>query len=89
LNNPPYPFHFSREELAAIQQDSEGMSDGIMCMGQIQDEMGDLFPSDRCISHENYEDAKRALEAYKDKVLKEFARDKEERAAVMAWWPFD
>lgn len=89
LNNPPYPFNFSRGELAAIKQDGEGMSDGIMCMGQIQEEMGDLFPSDRCISHENYDDAKRALKAYKDKVLKEFARDKEERAAVMAWWPFD
>jgi hypothetical protein len=60
------------------------MSDGIMCMGQIQEEMGD-----RCISHEKYDIAKRALKAYKDKVLKEFAKDKEERATVMAWWPFD
>ena len=50
--------------------------------------MGDLFPSDRCISHENCDDAKRALKAYKDKVLKEFARVKEERVTVMAWWPF-
>jgi len=89
LNNPPYPFNFSRGELAAIGKDYEGMSDGIMCMGQIQEEMGDLFPSDRCISHENYDDAKRTLKAYKAKVLKQFARDEEEMAAVMAWWPFD
>jgi hypothetical protein len=89
LNNPPYPFNFSSEELAAIKKDCEGMCDGIMCMGQIQEEMGDLFPSDRSISHENYDKAKRALKAYKDKVLKEFARDEEERAAVIAWWPFD
>jgi hypothetical protein len=54
--------------------------------------MGDLFPSDRCISHRNWDDAKRALKAYKDKVLKESARDKGERATVIAsgaWWPFD
>jgi hypothetical protein len=89
LNNPPFPLNFSGGELAAIKQDYEGMSTGIMCMSQIQEEMGDLFPSDRLISHEHYDDAKRALKAYKDKVLKEFARDEEERAAVMAWWPFD
>jgi hypothetical protein len=32
--------------------------------------------------------AKRTFKAYKDKVLKEFAKE-EQRAAVMAWWPFD
>jgi hypothetical protein len=89
LNDPPYPFHFSREELATIRKDYEGMSDGIICTGQIQEEMGDLFPGDKCISHEKYDDAKKSLMAYKEKVLTEFARNEEERAAVMAWWPFD
>jgi len=89
LNDPPYPFTFSKEELSAIQKDYEGMCDGIMCMAQIQEEMGDLFPSDRCISHERYDDAKETLKAYKHKVLNEFARDEEEKAAVIAWWPYD
>ena len=65
------------------------MCEGIICMGQIQEEMGDLFPSDRCISHEKYDDAKSSLKAYKHKSLKEFGRDEEVRAAVIAWWPFD
>ena len=65
------------------------MSDSIMRMGKIQEEMGDLFPSDRCISHENYGDAKTTLKAYKNKVLKVFARDEEVVAAAIAWWPFD
>jgi len=89
LNHPPYPFHFSKEELDIIRKDCDDMCDGIMCMGQMQQEMGDLFPSDRCISHERYDDAKRTLTAYKDKILKEFARDEKERAAVRAWWPYD
>ena len=50
--------------------------------------MGDLFPIDRCVSHEKYEDAKSALKAYKNKDLKQFARNDEKRA-LKAWWPFD
>jgi hypothetical protein len=88
-NNPPYPFNFSKEDLAAIERDFEGMSSGIMCMGQIQEEMGHLFPSDKCVSHEDYDKAKEALRAYSDKVLNDFSRSEEEKAAVITWWPFD
>jgi Phosphotransferase enzyme family len=88
-NNPPYPIFFSAEELATIREDCQAMCDGIMCMRQIQEEMGPLFPFDRCISHESYDEVKRILDEYKEKVLHEFARNDEERAAVMAWWPFD
>ena len=78
LNKPPYRFNFSRQELAAIEKDCEGMSDGIMCKRRIQEEMGDLFLSGRCISHEKYDDAKKTtLKAYKDEVWTKFARDED------------
>ncbi len=51
--------------------------------------MGDLFSSDKSISQEKYDDAKRTWKAYKHKALYEFARDEDEKAAVMAWWPYD
>ena len=35
--NPPGPFNFSRGELAVIKRDYKGISDGIMCMGQVQE----------------------------------------------------
>jgi len=65
------------------------MTGGIIFMSQIQEEMGDLFPFDKTVRHDKYSDVKRTLDAWKDKVLKQFARDDEERAAVVAWWPFD
>ncbi|RFU31557.1 hypothetical protein B7463_g4770, partial [Scytalidium lignicola] len=89
LNNPPYPFNFSNEDLDAIQGNYEGMSVGIMCMSQIQKEMGPLFPGDKLVSHEKYNEIKRIFKEHKAKVLNEFARNEEKRAAVIAWWPFD
>jgi hypothetical protein len=87
--NPPFPFNFSEEEKAVISKDYEDMAEGMKCLSQIQEGIRELFPDDITVSHENYELAKWTLSEYKEVTLKEFARNDEERAAVLQWWPFE
>ncbi|KAF4629416.1 hypothetical protein G7Y89_g8732 [Cudoniella acicularis] len=82
-NNPPFPFKFSPEELAVIQKDYEGMSDGIRCMGEIQQGLSAFFPTEITVSHKNYELAKTTIAEYKEMVLESFARNDKERAAAL------
>ncbi|KAH6683961.1 phosphotransferase enzyme family protein [Halenospora varia] len=89
LKDPPYPFKFSPEEETEIMNDYEDMSAGIEFLNQIREAMGPLFPDDKTIEHQDYDTTKDVLEFYKRNVLQEFARNDEERAAVLAWWPYD
>ena len=88
-NNSPYPFHFPVEDLAAIHKDADGMYAGIGWMGRMQDDMGRLFPLDKTARHDKYNDVVRMLWEWKERALREFARDEEERAAVLKWWPWN
>lgn len=57
-------------------------SDGIVCIGQIKEEMGNLFLSDGCIGHENYNVAERALKALPGRGLNESTKEEKEHVAV-------
>lgn len=87
--NPPYPFKFSPEEEDEIQEDYDSMCAGIECLSQIQQQMGPLFPEDGTVSHKDYDSAKEVLEFYKKNISEVLARNDEEKAAVLAWWPYD
>ncbi|KAL9023366.1 MAG: hypothetical protein Q9196_007245 [Gyalolechia fulgens] len=57
--NPPFPFHFSDEELAAIENDVVAASQGMEYMAGIRLKIGELWPEKGLVRHDQYEDAKK------------------------------
>jgi hypothetical protein len=58
-------------------------------MEQIQQTLGDLFPEQGVVRHDQYDETKRALGQIKKKVIEEFARSEEDKVAWHHSWPSD
>lgn len=71
------------------EQHREAAQAGADAMGRIQQTLGDLFPEQGVMRHDQYDEAKRALGQIKEKVNEEFARSEEDRIAWHKSWPFD
>jgi hypothetical protein len=73
----------------STMQYMEAAQAGKDVVGRIQQTLGDLFPEQGVVRHDQYDEAKRALGQIKDKVINEFARSEEDRIAWRRAWPFD
>ena len=51
--------------------------------------MGDLFPDNWFVRHEQYDEALNALGQLKEQVIETFAKSEEDRVAWEESWPFD
>ena len=51
--------------------------------------MGDLFPEQGLVRHDQYDEAKHALGQIKEQVIEDFAQGEEDRIAWHRSWPFD
>ncbi|MCJ1486085.1 hypothetical protein MMC06_006261 [Schaereria dolodes] len=87
--NPPFPFQFSPEEVAAIAKDAEDDACGIMYMSHLKESLGDLWPEDRPVEHDQYEVTKMVLADYKQQTIEQLGRNEEEKQAWARAWPFD
>lgn len=86
----------SRARRAALLADKDDILEymetvqaGMDVMGRIPRTMGDLFPEQGVVRHDQYEEAKRALGQIKERVIEEFARSEEDRAGWHRSWPFN
>ena len=85
----PYPFTFSAKDREAMDADVEGAVRGMEAMRAIREEIGELFPEQGIVRHEQYEEALDALRQMKEQVIEEFARNEEVRKACEEEvWPF-
>jgi hypothetical protein len=58
----------------SIVQYAEAAQAGSDVMERIQQTLGDLFPEQGVVTHDQYDETKRALRQIKEKVIEEFAR---------------
>ena len=79
----------SEADKERMHSDVQGALMGMELMGQIKENLGDLFPEQGIVRPENYEAAKEALNDAKEQVVARFARNGEERSAWEESWPFD
>ena len=67
--NPPFPLHFSSDELDTINKDAAGAIRGMEQMKDLKAELGDLWPEKGLVRHDQYKDVKIALASAKDCLL--------------------
>lgn len=87
--NPPFPLHFSDQELSVIDEDMAAATRGMELMDQVRRDLGALFPEKGIVRHDQYEDAKEALRRAKLKVYEELELNEKEKAEWDLAWPFD
>lgn len=86
---PSFPFSFSDEEVAKIEADVNGASNGMNAMQGVKDSLGKLFPERGIVRPEQYDEAKDALRQAKEFIIETFAKNDRERQAWEEAWPFD
>ena len=64
------------------------MTRGMMVMRSIRESIGELFPEQGIVRPDKYEESLDALNQMKEQVIKQFARNEEERAEWLSVWPF-
>lgn len=87
--NPLFPFQFSDEGLAAIENNVVAAIRGMEYMKRIGQKTGELWPEKGLVRHDQYEDAKEAIKQAKLELYDHLGLDEGERAEWNATWPFD
>ena len=87
--SPAYPFHFSDEERALIENDFRGAMRGMEMMSRVRETLGEVFPERGLVRAEQYEETKDALRQMKEQIIEMYARDDDERGLWKENWPFD
>ncbi|EZF29790.1 hypothetical protein H109_04256 [Trichophyton interdigitale MR816] len=87
---PRFPLKFTDEEVNSIEADVERAELGVRTMKLIQRQLGDLWPEKGVVAHENYEEAKAALQQVKSEIIDEFKTCPGWSSQVFeSLWPFD
>jgi len=73
----------------SIMKFAEEAQTGSDVMERIQQTLGELFPEQGVVRHDQYDETKRALGQIKKRVIEELARSEEDKAAWHHSWPFD
>ncbi|KAL8931644.1 MAG: hypothetical protein Q9216_007129 [Gyalolechia sp. 2 TL-2023] len=87
--NPPFPFQFTDEDLAVIENDVAAASRGMEYMESLKQKLGDLWPEKGLVRHDQYEDAKKAIQQAKLELYDQLGLNEEERAKWDERWPFN
>jgi len=86
----PFPIEFSAEELKEIDRDLEMTNRGLEYMSTVEEHAElDLWAEKGMVSHDKYDDVKKALREAKEMALKRFATTEEEKKVLVEGWPFD
>ena len=90
LETPPsFPITMSSAERAEIQADAEGANQGMQTMQGIQDSLGELFPRNKVVSNDQYDEARDALRQMKEQVFELYAKNEGDREIWQSNWPFE
>lgn len=84
-----FPFQISEEEKAEIQVDAEGALLGMQTMSGIRDSLGGLFPEQEVVRHDQYEEARDALQQMKEQVIRLYATNESDQEIWRNNWPFE
>ncbi|KAL3455672.1 hypothetical protein BJX64DRAFT_297366 [Aspergillus heterothallicus] len=87
--SPPFPLRFSSEEIQIINEDAEAAVKAMELMGELRDEVGDLWPEKGIVRPEQYNEAKQRLKQAKEELIGRLANTCAERVAWEEAWPFD
>ena len=83
-----YPFSFSAKEREEIEAEVEGVERGMEAMRSIRETLGELFPEQGIVRHDQYEESLDALAQIKEQVVEKFAKTEHEREGWRKAWPF-
>lgn len=86
---PAFPFHFSDQEKAEIEADFAGAMRGMEAMRGVKQSLGDLFPEQGLVRHDQYEASRDALRQMREHVMDKYASSEKEREEWRKNWPFD
>lgn len=87
--NPPFPCHFSSDELTAIYDDEAGTIRGMEYMELVKQTLGDLWPEKGIVRHDQYNESKEALRQAKLQLFDQLGLNEQERIDWDLAWPFD
>ncbi|RMD43677.1 hypothetical protein DV735_g1481, partial [Chaetothyriales sp. CBS 134920] len=85
----PFPLAFDDASLPIIEDDCERAMYGMEIMNDFKARLGPLWPDKGAVSHELYDETKKALRELKSEIIDTFAASPEERAEFEELWPFD
>lgn len=84
-----FPFHFTKQEITEIETDVSGALRGMEAMREVQETLGELFPEQGIVRHDQYEETRAALRQIRAQVIDRFAKDERDREVWREGWPFD
>ena len=86
---PSFPINISSEERAEIQADAEGANKGMQTLQGSQDSLRELFPANRMIPNDQYDEARDALRQMKEQVIEKYSKSESDREIWRSNWPFE
>ncbi|KAI9702990.1 MAG: hypothetical protein M1836_008204 [Candelina mexicana] len=85
----PFPFQFSAEEKAEIEEDAEAANFGIKVMRDVHESVGEQLSERGFVRREHYEEVKDALRQVKEQVIQMFRLNESQRVVFNEHWPYD
>ena len=86
---PSFPIDISNAERTEIEVDAEGANKGMQTMQGIKDSLRELFPANRVISNDQYDEARDALRQMKEQVIEMYSNSESDREIWWRNWPFE
>ncbi|KAL8787607.1 MAG: hypothetical protein Q9195_007695 [Heterodermia aff. obscurata] len=84
-----FPFQISAQEKAEIDADAKGALLGMQTMTGIRDSLGELFPAQGVVRHDQHDEARDALRQMKEQVIQMYATNESDRDIWRNNWPFE
>lgn len=87
--NPlPFPLHFSEEHIDQIERYFGASLKGMDIMTEMEVRLGDLWPENGIVGHEQHENTKAAIREQKEELMSHAVRSEEDREQFERFWPF-
>ncbi|KAF2757486.1 hypothetical protein EJ05DRAFT_465617 [Pseudovirgaria hyperparasitica] len=86
--NKSFPLNFSTQHRARIAAELEGAEEGMNLMSSIRDSIGELFPEQGIVRHDQYDETLDALAQMKTQIIEQFAKNEQEKEEWERLWPF-
>ncbi|KAL6706296.1 hypothetical protein ACN47E_005586 [Coniothyrium glycines] len=82
------PSTFTQDDRNDLETDMQGVTRGMEAMRSIRDSLGELFPEQGVVRHDQYDEALDALAQIKEQVINTFASNAKEKEVWESEWPF-
>jgi hypothetical protein len=85
----PFPFSFTAKEKEEMEADAEDATRSMDTMRSIKEALGELFPEQGIVRHDQYDEALDALAQMKEQVIEMYAKNEAEKEVWEKMWPFE